>query len=375
MSKNKLYIAGAGSWKTTFLVKEALKIRKGRVLITTYTEANEDEIGKKFIEINGCIPWNVVIQTWFSFLLRHWVRPFQSVIDDSIDKMDIWFLLVSEKSWCRGKRGWYPTYWGEDEPIRYYFGNGKIFSDKISKFVYECNLRTKGAVISRIGKIFDHIFIDEVQDLVGWDLELLKLFFISDSFVFLAGDPRQVTYLTHPSSKHPKYKHGLIWNFFLNECRGLSFDIDEVTLRDSHRNNQKICEYSSLLFPEFEKCSSCQCEKCRTEDLWHSGIFIIRPEDVLNYKERYSPVILKDKLAVSPEWNFWKSKWLTFDRTLIYPTKPMIAWMKNHSNELEPMSRCKFYVALTRARHSVWIVVNTDDIRDIRDLPLFAPVV
>lgn len=46
---NKLIIAAAGSGKTTHLVEEALKITEGKVLITTYTEANEQEIAKNFI--------------------------------------------------------------------------------------------------------------------------------------------------------------------------------------------------------------------------------------------------------------------------------------------------------------------------------------
>lgn len=79
---NKLIIAAAGSGKTTHLVEEALKITEGKVLITTYTEANEQEIAKKFYKLNGYIPENVTIQTWFSFLIQHGVKPYQSVIYD-----------------------------------------------------------------------------------------------------------------------------------------------------------------------------------------------------------------------------------------------------------------------------------------------------
>ncbi|MFH0906204.1 MAG: UvrD-helicase domain-containing protein, partial [archaeon] len=76
MSNNKLIIAAAGSGKTTFLVNEALK-KEGNVLITTFTEANEAEIKNKIIKIRKCIPSNIIIQTWFSFLLQHGVRPYQ----------------------------------------------------------------------------------------------------------------------------------------------------------------------------------------------------------------------------------------------------------------------------------------------------------
>lgn len=62
---NRLIIAAAGSGKTTYLVKHAMQ-QSDSVLITTYTIANESEIRKKFIELNGCVPHNVTIQTWYS---------------------------------------------------------------------------------------------------------------------------------------------------------------------------------------------------------------------------------------------------------------------------------------------------------------------
>ena len=95
MSKNKLIIAAAGSGKTTYLIEQAKKIKDGNVLITTYTEANKAEIRNKF---NGCIPSNVTIQTWFSFLLQHGVRPYQSVMHNDLNNKRIGFLLTEERS-------------------------------------------------------------------------------------------------------------------------------------------------------------------------------------------------------------------------------------------------------------------------------------
>jgi superfamily I DNA/RNA helicase len=56
--------------------------------------------------------------------------------------------------------------------------------------------------------------------------------------------------------------------------------------------------------------------------------------------------------------NFGESKGLSFDRVLIYPTKPFCNWFKNHLSELATTSRSKFYVAITRARYSVGIVYD-----------------
>ena len=50
MGDNKLIIAAAGSGKTTYLIDEAIRNREKKVLITTYTQANETEIKKKIIE-------------------------------------------------------------------------------------------------------------------------------------------------------------------------------------------------------------------------------------------------------------------------------------------------------------------------------------
>jgi len=74
--KNELLIASAGAGKTTFLVKKAIECTD-TVLITTFTEENEKEIKKKFIELNsGIIPAHVTIRTWFSFLIEHGAKPY-----------------------------------------------------------------------------------------------------------------------------------------------------------------------------------------------------------------------------------------------------------------------------------------------------------
>ena len=75
MKRNLLLIAAAGAGKTTYVVREALKSRD-KVLITTFTTENEAEIKKKIIKEKGFIPENIVVQTWFSFLLEHGVRPY-----------------------------------------------------------------------------------------------------------------------------------------------------------------------------------------------------------------------------------------------------------------------------------------------------------
>lgn len=75
-----LYVAAAGAGKTTFLVNKALEQPNEKILITTFTDSNEHGIKEKFYQIHGYIPSNVKIMLWYTFLLRHGVKPYQSYI-------------------------------------------------------------------------------------------------------------------------------------------------------------------------------------------------------------------------------------------------------------------------------------------------------
>jgi superfamily I DNA/RNA helicase len=379
MSKNSLLIAAAGSGKTTRIVKDALGKKGEKVLITTYTQANELEIRKKIIEENKFIPENVVVQTWFSFLLKHGVRPFQGTL---FDKKIKGFLLVNSRSGLRGykkpcpdckksgvvkpcRKCHEPYYWGENDFEKYYFSTTlKIYSDKLSLFVYRCNEKTNGLVIKRMSNIFTHIFVDEVQDLAGYDLNILKLLFKSDSNVLLVGDPRQGTYSTNTSSKNKKYRKSNIVSFFEDksfEDKKIALDKDDKTLSVNYRSNKDICILSNKIFKYFPQTSS---GNCKTTG--HDGVFFVKKTDIDIYLEKYSPVQLRDSSRtknVNENYNvmnFGESKGLSFDRVLIYPTKPFLAWLEDNNNELAETSRAKLYVAITRARYSIGIVVENN---------------
>lgn len=374
MKTNKLVIAAAGSGKTTFLVNEALRHREGTVLITTYTQANEAEIRKKFVELNGCVPSHVQIQTWFSTLLQHGIRPYQGgLYDEKIRGM----LLVNQPSALRYivKKTGFKVYYGESDHFskHYFTDDSKVYSDKISKLVVRCNQKSDGAVIERMSKGFTHIFIDEIQDLAGYDLEILKLLLKSRSNLLFVGDPRQVTYLTHIEKKHNGYREGRIKEFIQAECKRMNCEIDEDTLNVSHRNNAMICEYSSKLYPQYTPCQSSQYEMTG-----HDGIYLVRKKDVDLYLQKYNPVQLRDSVRESVDKNFkvvnfGESKGLTFERVLIYPTQPFRRWIDNNNFELPPMSRSKFYVALTRARYSVGIIYDFDEESNLEGLYKFIP--
>lgn len=342
---NKLIIAAAGSGKTTALVNDALS-QSQKVLITTFTQANEQEIRKKIIELNGCVPEHIVVQTWFAFLLKHGVRPFQGKL---IDKKINGLILINGTS---------AQYMSESTQFeKHFFSNEmKIYSDKISKFVIRSQEKSEGALINRLTEIFSNIYIDEVQDLSGFDLEVLKLLFTSAINVTLVGDPRQGTYSTNNSAKNRQFRKSEIVHFFQEKFNNI--EMDNTSLVINHRCHDAICKLSNKLFTDFSAVSS-----GNTNSTEHDGVFFIKTSDVDTYLETFNPIQLRDsrRTKVNEDYhsvNFGESKGLSFDRILIYPTKPIVDWLLNNSSEFAPTSRAKFYVALTRARQSVGIIYN-----------------
>ena len=93
------------------------------------------EIKKKFIEKKGFIPQNITIQKWFSFLLQHGVRPYQSAMNDELHDKKIGFMLFNGTS---------AQFKSEEKNFNehYFTKDFKIYSDKISKFVMKCNEKT-----------------------------------------------------------------------------------------------------------------------------------------------------------------------------------------------------------------------------------------
>lgn len=381
MKQNLLLIAAAGAGKTTYIVKEALKSEK-KVLITTFTTENETEIKKKIIKEKGFIPENIVVQTWFSFLLEYGVRPYQGCVDERMFEYEVkGLLLVSQKSGVKYSfQGKSVSFNEKEEFFKHYFTKDhKIFSDKIAKFVYRVCKKSKGAVIHRLEKIYSTVYIDEVQDLAGYDLEFIKILMESSSNIVLVGDPRQVTYYTHWETKNSNYRNGKIEQYLNERCpKKLKIKIDKETLNKSHRNNQQICDFSSLLYQNnFPKAEPCSCPECHSSQIDHQGIFLVRKTDVVKYLEKYASVQLtwdkrnKDYLNDKPFFNMGISKGKTFNRVLIFPTRDMAAWLSDSSNKLKDETKAKLYVAITRARYSVAFALDDKEINNIKNIPIW----
>ena len=350
---DKLVIAGAGSGKTTYIITSSTRENTRKILVTTFTRANEAEIRSKFVKHAGYIPSHITVQTWFAFLLQHGIRPFQG----SRYKGTITGLLLSS--------GVSAQYTEESDTVKHYLTpDRKVYSDKVAKLAIKCNELSNNAVIDRLTQIYDHIYIDEVQDMAGYDLDFIKLLIDSKIEVTLVGDPRQGTYSTSSSAKNKQYKKSKVVNFFEQIPFGIT--IDDSTLSTNFRCEPTICNLSNTLFPDLKPVTATTAQLSAP----HRGVFVVKTADVDDYLKEFSPTQLrydarsKDVRPEYPVHNFGASKGLEFDRVLIYPTKAITDWLKNQKHEnLQPTSKSKLYVAITRARLSVAFIHddNYDD--------------
>ena len=358
---NTVYIATAGSGKTTLLVDKACAVSSNEcVLLLTYTESNAEEIHKKFYQRKGYIPRNVTILTWYSFLLCHLIKPYQNyVIDDSYEINGI--LLDSQVNSKRKEMRIPKFKWW----LYYFTKERRVLSDWIRELAFECNEQSGGKAIERLTNLYEHIYIDEVQDLAGYDLELIKAFFLSKSNIILAGDPRQTTYLTNHSAKNKKYSNGKILAYLQNErVLRWKYEVDNTTLGGSWRCGQKICDYASIIASKYPP--TVMRREAMGED---DGVYLVRSKDKVRFLSSMQDTMqlrwwVKTK-NIDPNYrvmNFGDAKGLTFNAVLIYPTDKMAKWMKGEVATLGDEATNKFYVAVTRARYLVGIVWDEDNI-------------
>lgn len=340
-SRNRAIIAAAGSGKTETILESALAPNAGRVLIATFTRENQLQIIERIEGRLGFVPPNVTVMGWVSFLLDECARPYQSVLGCEPNMIRGYNLLGERNRFAKRTAG-----------LSYFMDRDHdFFRDGLADFVCSVNAASGGKVIRRLEAIFDHILVDEVQDLVGYDLEVLDLLMKSSIALTFVGDPRQHTYSTNRSPKNKQYRGTGFLTWIEKRRRDCELDV----LVESYRCNQGICDFADSLFPDLPKTVS---RNCATTG--HDGIFLIPREEVYEYCARYKPVVLRESRVHDTmglrAMNIGVSKGRTFDRVLIFGSKPALEYVK-HRNLDRVKSPVRLYVAVTRARYSATLVV------------------
>ncbi len=349
-----LYLAAAGSGKTTFLVKEA-NAATGRVLIVTFTQENERSIKNHCIKQFGMIPDHIEISTWFSFLLRDWIRPYQTVV---LDDKKIYGIVLDN--------GIPMDYISSiSDPVRYYLtSERRLHSSRMSKLAFHCQERSL-SVLPRLQEIYTQIFIDEVQDLCGYDYDLVALMGTILP-VTCVGDYRQRTYTTHQEARNKNIEN--LQEFCKKEAKMDLLALDGSSLHGSYRCIQPILNLASLVFKDDVIPVSKQ-----KQSNPHRGCYLVSAADVDEYLSKLTGVVQlthnRTSYAsnVAPRYNMGDSKGLEFDHVLIWPTKPILSWLIKET-ALKKTILPKLYVSITRARFSVAFVWNYKDVKKLNPL-------
>jgi hypothetical protein len=346
-SKNLVKLSAAGSGKTWGICSDALSIvndaaNKKKVLITTYTNKGVEAINREIKKQNfGVLSERIFIRSWYQFLLHDLIRPYQSFVA-GINKI---------KSFDFSNMYGEINYFAKGKSLRYINPQGNVLANHASELAIYLNSQSNGMVVERLEKIYSHIFIDEIQDMAGNDLELIELLMDSAIIITCVGDNKQATFKTHNTQKRKKYAGKNIW-FFFNYLESKGKANIEYNLV-SRRFNQRICQFANAIFPNENNISTCMKEK--TE---HDGVFLILRDDVHIYYNYFKPVVLKyDKKTSTDGYsslNFGQCKGMTFERVLIYPNKTLIDFIFGRKLN----SQQKYYVAVTRPKYSIAIVLD-----------------
>lgn len=341
-SSNRAFIAAAGSGKTEDLVNRALAIPPDEgIVLTTFTNNGAREIRERIVEKRGVVPSNIDVMPWFTFLLRHGVKPYQQPVLGVNAVAGLEFL----------KRPGFPT---KRSTAYYVDRSNRVYGEFLAEFVLLLNEKSNGAVVNRITRIYKHFFFDEIQDISARDFEVLHLLLDSQISVTLSGDPRQATFSTTTSKTNKKWSgFGVAeWLEGLADKRVLVLEEHNF----SRRCVQDICDFGDKIFPELIPTNS-----LNTTSTEHDGMFLVRTADVDAYVDAYAPQLLvwqkTSKNYGLSSRNMGEVKGLTFARVLIGPTAPMEQYLRKGS-VLVPGARSKLYVAATRARHSAGIVID-----------------
>ncbi|HVJ04951.1 MAG TPA: UvrD-helicase domain-containing protein [Candidatus Saccharimonadales bacterium] len=274
-SNNRIILASAGSGKTTRIIDDACGALGARAAVITYTNNGISEIRAKTYERIGFVPPNLTISTWYAFLLRHFVRPYQNCLYSRRVSQIIFVNGISDR------------FSKATNIARHYFGApGRIYGDKVSKFACEVIRKTGGLPLQRFEKIFNQLYIDESQDLAGYDLELIELLMRSRISITLVGDHRQATFATNYAAKNKGFARAKVIDKF-EEWQKAGLCKLEYQYQ-SHRCIQAICDFADQLHPHLPKTNS-----LNSTITDHDGVFAVPQSQVHSYISIFHPQILR----------------------------------------------------------------------------------
>jgi hypothetical protein len=327
-----LTFAVAGSGKTTRLV-DSINPDK-RSLVLTYTSANIENIRAKVLERFGCIPETVTISPYFAFIFSFCLRPF---LADHLQIEGINYKHIEQ------------NYIPHTSDAHYMNHGRRIWASRIIKAIIDYGFTE--ALVTRLDKYFDCIYIDEVQDLASRDFDFLQILGQTSLDIEIIGDFFQHTY---DSSRDQNYRNGLFDDFVTYRKLICSFGYQDhpAQLTKSYRCSKSLCDYiSHNLGIQIASHHNNVTDIRYIEDEATASSLLFDPNIV---KLFYSQHFLYD--CLSRNWGECKGEDDYGDVCVVLNKSSNEHYQKGTLSQSAPLTKNKLYVAMTRARGNVYLV-------------------
>lgn len=355
---NRVVLAVAGSRKTQSIVDACATGRDDmRRLVLTYTTSAQHDVEARLGR--ACVRSTAAptVTGWYTFLLHHWVRPYLPLL-------------------YPGRRLAGLNFEGKADGVDYSTGverfldpESRAYKRHLAKLAFDVANASRRGVIDRLEHMFDEIYIDEVQDLTGYDLEILESLLRSNIDMTLVGDVRQSLFNTNPQDpKNKKYRDLKMLDWFALQEKKQRLLVEHSN--ETWRCNARVAHFADAIFAGLDFPATVSRQTATSN---HDGVFLVHRHHVDDYIAHFAPLCLRQSKATRhPEHvnavNFGFAKGVTRPRVLIFPTGPILKFLAG-SNPLEGRSACALYVGVTRAVHSVAFVVD----KPVAGYPVWLP--
>ncbi len=330
----RVIFAVAGSGKTSNIIEELEESK--RALIITYTVNNYNNLNSKIISKFGYLPQNIRIYTYFNFIYAFCYKPFC-------------FLQYGTKGInFNANKNKYAR-----NTARYIDKYKRLYSNRISTFLEYNNIID--AVLRRIEKYFDFVFIDEVQDFAGHDFNFLKHLSKASVNILLVGDFYQHTYDTSRDGIVNSTLHN-DYDIFKSKFEEMGLAVDTNSLLRSYRCSPTVCDFiTNKLGIEIHS---------HNENGTQINL-VKEPNDIRNIIS--STEVVKLFYNKHYTYNLYSSNWGEckgidhYNDVCVILNKTTSDKYSNDSLfELKPIVKNKLYVACTRTRNDLYFVTEID---------------
>lgn len=330
---NRLTLAVAGGRKTQSIAEACATGPAGlRRLALTYTVNGQNELDARLRR--HCQPGqSPEVMGWYTFLLRHWIRPYLPLLFAGLRLTGLNF---------DGDPGRF-----SQGPRRFLDSEGRAYRRHLAALAVQVADRAGGAVTDRLSRIYHEIYLDEVQDLTGRDLDILERIMDSPIILTMVGDLRQSVYDTNPHDPRHKQYRGL------NMLQWFRAKEGEGKLAITHaartwRSNQQIANFADRIFQHGLFAPT---ESTQNEVTGHDGVFVVSKTDLGAYLDRYDPLCLRASTATKIDLdrtssvrsiqNFGKARGSQPSGYLSSPRSPFVRfWPTGHGSQTSRHAAC-----------------------------------